>query len=314
MRCKKWSQSIRFFGGAHCPMKYDWGLLIFSRTSGISSCQHIPKGKGCYFENFTPKKEVYKSLQSQERQSKIAIYICRQEPFFHTSPPDFSEFLHMFLLKPPVTCTTSVRFHIGDVFEVWTQGVLDVAGEFSVYGPLLRLPRCLWVLLSFFVKRYTTPKMNESRPWKLTSIFKRKWIIDPNHHFSGDMLVFTGGSDSMDSSKSQHGYCLHQFLDSWTNLCAKVLIVKTTTSNRMQSDLLENLNIRKQKYISIFIMASLWLLCPTTQRTENSGTKKHPNLLNESDLGLGPLVGYVWELSHSSRTSWESWLPVLLEG
>ena len=47
---------VFFWGGAQCPMKYDWGLLILSRTSGISACQHITKGRGCYFENFTPKK------------------------------------------------------------------------------------------------------------------------------------------------------------------------------------------------------------------------------------------------------------------
>ena len=135
-------------------------------------------------------------------------------------------------------------------------------------------------------------------------LFPRKWKKSiPSIEFSGDMLVFTGGSDSMDSSKSQHGYCLHQFLDSRTNLCAKVFIVKTTTSNRMQSDLLESLNISISVYLS-------WLLCGFYVQQLKHWKHAPKNIQPPYCVlwDLGPWLG-TRELSHVRQTSWESWLP-----
>ena len=61
-------------------------------------------------------------------------------------------------------------------------------------------------------------------------------------------------------------------------------------------------------------MASLWLLCPTTQRTENSGTKKHPTSLMSPTWDLGPWLG-TFGNSHIPREHHENpGSQVLLEG
>lgn len=141
MRCNKWLPKCPFFwGAAHWdPMKYDWGLLIFSRTSRISSCQHIPKGKGCYFENFTPQKEVYKSLQSQESNKNSHLYLSSGTIFPYIASWFFGIPPHVFFK------TTSDVYNFGPIPH-WRR----------VRSVNARCPWCRWRIFSLWHVAKTT--------------------------------------------------------------------------------------------------------------------------------------------------------------
>ena len=99
----------------------------------------------------------------------------------------------IFGLKPPVTCTTSLRFHIGDVFEVWTQGVLDVGGPGNFRFLMVRCDDYpgpfgfYWA--SGLCKKVHPPEDERKSTLKINDHFRRKWIIEPNHQFSGDICL-----------------------------------------------------------------------------------------------------------------------------
>ena len=184
---------MKYLGSTNV-LKNFWDLFLSASPQNVDRISW----EGVSLWKFDPKRHInHCSLKIGNQ--KIAIPICCQEQFFPyiaSFSEDFFGSPPIFGLKPPVTCTTSLRFHIGDVFEVWTQGVLDVGGPGNFRFLMVRCddypgPFGFYWASELCKKVHPPGKMNESRPWKLTTILDPKWIMEPNHEFSGDILVFT---------------------------------------------------------------------------------------------------------------------------